>query len=66
MSQTGKITETESHASISNVVCSFREGLFKDLEISKVKLEEAKKYSPKWRFYRDHIEYLYREIKKGY
>ena len=41
---------------------SYLDKIKDDLAISKEKFEKCRKYSEKWKFYRDHIEWLESEI----
>lgn len=54
--------ETKPKLHLQNVRRSYLDKVKDDLIISKEKFDKCRKYSQKWKFYRDQIEWLESEI----
>ena len=54
--------ETKPKLHLQNVRRSYLDKVKDDLIISKEKFDKRRKYSQKWKFYRDQIEWLESEI----
>ena len=54
--------ETKPKLHLQNVRRSYLDKVKDDLIISKEKFDKCRKYSQKWKFYRDRIEWLESEI----
>jgi hypothetical protein len=52
----------EGQCAIHDVRRSYLDKVKDDLIISKEKFSKCRKYSEKWKFYRDHIEWLESEM----
>ena len=57
-----KQTSENPQLTIPRVRRSYLDKVKDDLAISKEKFEKCRKYSEKWKFYREHIEWLESEI----